>query len=245
MFSCIVFCDASKAFDRVRHKCLLFKLRQNGIEGKLLEWLNSYFSQRKQKVGLKSCFSGLESIFAGMPQGSVLGLLLFLVYINDIAEHLLSLTRLFADYSSFFYSAAHIDDIAGIINNNMKLLSYWARQWLVTFNPLETEAVLFTLEKINILPQLIFYNILINFVDSHKHLDVTFSSTGQWHSHIENIVLSATKILGIMRKLKYSISRNALNQMYMSFVLPVVEYALVVWDGYSEQDSQTLQKNPK
>ena len=81
MFSCIVFCDVSKAFDRVWHKGLLFKLRQNGIEGKLLEWLNSYLSQRKQKVGLKSCFSGLKSIFAGVPQGSVLGPLLFLVYI--------------------------------------------------------------------------------------------------------------------------------------------------------------------
>ena len=145
MFSCIVFCDVSKAFDRVWHKGLLFKLRQNGIEGKLLEWLNSYLGQRKQKVGLKSCFSCLKSIFAGMPQGSVLGPLLFLVYINDIAEHLLSLTRLFADDSSLFYSAAHIDDIAGIINHDMQLLSNWARQWLVTFNPLKTEAVLFTL----------------------------------------------------------------------------------------------------
>ena len=102
-----------------------------------------------------------------------------MVYINDIAEHLLSLTRMFVDDSSLFYSAAHIDDIAGIINHDMQLLSNWARQWLVTFNPLKTDPVLFTLKKINILPQLIFYNISINFVDSHKHLDVTFSSTGQ------------------------------------------------------------------
>ena len=64
MLSCIAFCDVSKVFDRARHKDLLFKLQQNGIEGKLLEWLNSYLSQRKQKVGLKSCFSGLKSIFA-------------------------------------------------------------------------------------------------------------------------------------------------------------------------------------
>ena len=101
----------------------------------------------------------------------------------------------------------------------MQLLSNWARQWLVTFNPLKTEVVLFTRIKINILLQLIFHNIPINFVDTHKHLGVTFSSTGQWHSHIEHIVLSAPKILGIMRKLKYSISRNALNQMYVSFLL--------------------------
>ena len=69
MFSCIVFCDVSKAFDRVWHKGLLFKLRQNGIEWKILEWLNSYLSQRKQKVGLKSCFSGLKSIFVGGTAG--------------------------------------------------------------------------------------------------------------------------------------------------------------------------------
>ena len=119
----------------------------------------------------------------------------------------------------------------------MQLLSNWARQWLVTFNPLKTEAVLFTLKKINILPHFIFDNSPINFVDSHKHLGVnTLSITGQRHSQSENIVLSATKILGIMRKLKYSISRNAFNQMYTSFLLPVTEYASVVWDICSEQD---------
>ena len=102
-----------------------------------------------------------------MSQGAVLGPLLFLVYINDTAEPLLSLTRLFADDSSLFYFAARIDDIAGIIIHDMRLLSNWARQWLVTFNQLKTEAVLFTLKNINSLPQLVFDNIPINFVDSH------------------------------------------------------------------------------
>ena len=77
MFSCIVFCDVYKVFDRVWHKGLLFNVRQNGIDGKLLEWLSSYLSQRKQKACFKSCYSGLKSIFAGVPQGSVLGPLLF------------------------------------------------------------------------------------------------------------------------------------------------------------------------
>ena len=83
----------------------------------------------------------------------------------------------------------------------MQLLSNWARQWLVTFNPRKTEAVSFTLKKINIFPHFIFDSIPISFVDSYKQPGVTFGATGQWHSHIENSVLSATKILLIMRKL--------------------------------------------
>ena len=101
---------------------------------------------------------------------------------------------------------------------------------------------LFTLKHLDFFPHLIFDNGIINFVDNHKHLRVTLSINYQWHTHIENIVSSATRILDVMRKLKYTISRNALNQMYMSYMLPVTEYASIVWDGCTEQDSQTLQK---
>ena len=164
--------------------------------------------------------------------------LLFLVYINDIAKTLLSLTRLIADDSSLFYAAANIANIAGIINHDLQLLSNWARQWLVTFNPLKADAVLLTLKNLEFLPHLIFHNSAISLEDSHKHLGVTLSSNGYWHTHIENIVNPTTKILRIMRKLKYFFSRNDTNQMYMAYLLPVVEYASVVWDGCSEQDSQ-------
>ena len=95
-----------------------------------------------------------------MPQGSVLGPLLFLIYINDIAKQLLSLTRLFADDSSLFYGAACLADIAGIINHDLIMLSDWAKQWLVKFNPFKTEAVVFTLKNIEAFPQFIFFNII-------------------------------------------------------------------------------------
>ena len=110
------------------------------------------------------------------------------------------------------------------------MLSNWAGQLLVTFNPLKTETVLFTLKKLDFFPHLIFDNIAISFEVSLKHLGVTLSSKNQWHTHIENIVNSATKSLGIMRKLKFSISRNALNQMYVSYMQQVVEYESVVWE---------------
>ena len=109
----------------------------------------------------------MRRVNAGVPQGSVLGPLLFLVYINDISESLLSLTRLFADDSSLFYSAANIKDIEGIINHDLRMLVRWAAQWLINFNPLKIEAMLFTLKLIQSLPNLIFDGTRIKFVTDH------------------------------------------------------------------------------
>ena len=93
----MVFCDISKAFDRVWHRGLLFKLKENGIDSQLLKWISSYLNNRSQRVVFQATESSITTISAGVYQGSVLGPLLFLIYVNDIAESLLSLTRLYAD----------------------------------------------------------------------------------------------------------------------------------------------------
>ena len=105
------------------------------------------------------------------------------------------------------YSAATIKDIEGIINHDLRMLVRWAAQWLINFNPLKTEVMLFTLRLVDSLPNIIFDGTPIKFVTEHKHLDLTFSSNGQWHCHIENIIKSASKVIGIMRKLKFTFSR--------------------------------------
>ena len=115
----MVFCDVSKAFDKVWHKGLIFKLRQYGIDGDLLNWISDYLHDRKQRVVIRSCISDFKRVNAGVPQGPVLGPLLFLIYVNDISESLLSLTRLFADDSSLFYSASSLVDIDEIINHDL------------------------------------------------------------------------------------------------------------------------------
>ena len=228
----MVFFDISKAFDRVWHKGLLFKLKQNGINGKLLLWVSNYLSNRKQKVIVKSSSSSLQVVTAGVPQGSVLGPLLFLMYVNDIAESVLSLTRLFADDSSLYFSASSLDDIEGIMNHDLRIVFSWASQWLVNFNPNKTEAMLFTLRNVDNLPSLIFNNTPIQFVVHHKHLGVTFSCDGKWNKHVENILQSALKVVGIMRKLNYEFSRLALNQVIyrmldLSLNIPLL-YGMVV-----------------
>ena len=240
--SCMIICDISKAFDKAWHRGLLFKLRQNGIKGKLLTWISNYLTDRKQKVQINSATSPLLTVNAGVPQGSVLGPLLFLVYVNDIAENLLSLVRLFADDSSLFFSATNLKDIEGIINHDLAFIASWAKKWLVDFNPIKTVAMLFSLRPVDYLPTFIFDNTNISFVDNHKHLCVTFSCNGQWKTHIDNILNSAYKTLGIMRKLKYRFSRQALNQMYISYIRPTIEYSSIVWDGCSDQDKTALER---
>lgn len=101
--SCMIFRDISKALDRVWHNGLLFKLRQNGIKGPLLSWISNYLTNQKQRVLINSTASQLGTLSAGVPQGTVLGPLFFLIHVNNITENILSLTRLFADDSSLFF----------------------------------------------------------------------------------------------------------------------------------------------
>ena len=182
-------------------------------------------------VQINSSTSSLLSVNAGVPQGSVLGPRPFLVCINDIADNLLSLVRLFADDSSLLFSASNLRDIEGVINHDLGLISAWAKKWLVDFNPIKTVAMLFTLRPLDFLPLLNFNDTIINFVESHKHLGITPAYKGQWYTHLETILSSAHKMLGIMRKLKYRFTRQALNQMYVSYVRPLFEYSSTVWDS--------------
>ena len=92
------------------------------------------------------------------------------------------------------------------------------------------------------LPKLIFQNTDVTFVENHKHLGITFTQNGQWNAHVDTISRSSSKVLGIMRNLKFTLNRKSLNQIYLSYVAPLLEYASVVWDGCSDSCSNSLQK---
>ena len=238
----MIVCDISKAFDRVWHRGLLFKLKQNGINGLLLDWIENYLSHRTQKVFIGSSMSNLKYTSAGVPQGSVLGPLFFLVYVNDIIENLLSISRLFADDTSLAFTSSNLQDLEGILNHDLQIISAWAKQWLVDFNPNKTEAILFTLEQNIDPPLLLFDQTQVKFVDHHKHLGLTFSFNGKWHEHINAILSSAAKILGMMRRLKFTLNRKSLNQIYLSFLRPLMEYASSVWDSCTVYEKDSLKK---
>ena len=152
------------------------------------------------------------------------------------------MTSLFADDCTLFYFATSIHDIEGIINFDFQVLVNWTKQRLINFNPSTTEAILFTLKQLEQFPNLVYNSTLIQFVKDRKHLGLTLSNNGQWHKHIENILTSAARIIGVMRKIKCTLTRVPLNQIYFSFVLLILEYSSTAWDGCSQQDSITLDR---
>ena len=141
--NCQIFCDISKAFDREWHRGLLHKLEKYGIKGDLLLWRTSYLNSRKQKVFVNGVLSSEQSTNAGVPQGSVLGALLFLIYINDIADGLIGKVRLYADDSSLSYSSSNLADTEIILNYDLRKLKEWAYTWLIILIPYKLNLCLF------------------------------------------------------------------------------------------------------
>ena len=130
-----VFLDISKAFDKVWHQGVLFKLKQNGISGNLLKLMEDFLANRYQSVVLNGQVPKWAAVHAGVPQGSILGPLLFLIYINDLWTGLSSNYRLFADDTSLFLVFRDMASSANILNNDLLKINNWAYQWKMSFNP--------------------------------------------------------------------------------------------------------------
>ena len=239
-----VFCDISKAFDRVWHSGLLYKLQAASVTGDVLNWFKSYLSDRKQRVVLPSTVSEWTFIRAGVPQGSILGSLLFLVYINDIVKDIGSNIRLFADDTSLFIIVDNPVTAADSLNTDLNKISQWAATWLVTFNPAKTEALLFS-RKLNRPqhPPLYMQNHIISEIDAHKHLGLYFTNDCTWYdNHINYIKEKAWHRLNIMRKHKFKLDRKSVETIYLTFIRPLLEYGDVIFDNCTQYEKQELDK---
>ena len=230
-----IFCDVSRAFDRVWHKGLLYKLKTIGISCPLLAWFNDYLDNRRQRVVLPGAVSGWTSLKAGAPQGSILGSLLFLVYINDIVEDIHSTIRLFADDTGLYIIVEDPLRAANQFNSDLAKIHLWATKWLVSFHPSKSESIIFSRKQIKPFHPLIKMNQQeISEVNSHKHLGLIFSNGCTWHEHLDYIKTKAWHPVNNMRKLKFTLDRKSLQTIYISFIRPLLEYADVVWDNCTQ-----------
>jgi hypothetical protein len=192
-------------------------------------------------------FSDWGRIEAGVPQGSVLGPLLFLIFINDIA-HVINhcKIRLFADDTCLFIEVDDPDDTANDLNQDLEKLNQWANKWHVDFSPPKTEELIISRKRTPIdHPLANLDGTPIHRVQNHKHLGLTLSTDLSWNTHINEIVNKANKRLGIMRTLKYKLDRLSLEKIHLGFIRPILEYGDVVWDSPLEILNQLdmVQKN--
>ena len=224
----------SKAFDKVWHEGLLFKLKQNGINDNILKLMSSYLNSRKQRVVLNGMNSDWDIIESGVPQGSVLGPLLFLIYINDLEKDIKSSIKFFAD-DTMLYSIVNDPNItANDLNHDLKLIEKWAHQWKMAFNPDPTKQaieVLFSQKKSKIdHPPLFFNSVQVQRENYQKHLGLILDSKLTFSHHIKEKTSKVRKGIGLIKYLSSFAPTKTLDQIYKMYIRPHLDYCDVIFD---------------
>ena len=194
-----VFLDISKAFDKVWRKGLLCKLKCMGISGEIYKLLENYLSDRFQRVVLNGQTSSWRPILEGVPQGSILGPLLFLIYINDLPNELKSNAKLFADDASLFTIVKDENESENVLNNDLLLISKWAFNWKMPFNPdpnKPAQEVLCSKKKnAEIHPTISLNNIQVQRSSYQKHLGLILDKKLNFKRHIDSVFQKLVKVL--------------------------------------------------
>ena len=195
----LVLLDFSKAFDKVNHSKLLWKLHQYGIRGTALAWIRAFLGNRSQTVVLEGEESGSVPVTSGVPQGSVMGPILFLVYINDLPDELSSQVRLFADDTAVYLTIGGADD-GKVLQNDLDRLSVWEIRWDMEFNPSKCQVVQVTSSKNPINTAYTLHGQILEVVTCAKYLGVDISSGLSWNTHIDRITGTATRTLNFIQR---------------------------------------------
>ena len=231
-----VFLDLSKAFDRVWHEGLIYKLECKGISVNLLTLVKSYLKDRKQRVVLNGRSLEWASVSAGVPQGSVLGPLFFLIYINDLTENIASGIKLFADDTSLFSVVETENETAQALNSDLEKIRTWAWQWKMKFNADKTEEVLFSCKRNKPThPTLKLGSSDIIAKIEHKHLGMILDSKLNFQSHIREVIVKARRGIGMIRYLSKYVSREVLDVIYKLHVRPHLDYGDIIYHKFDPE----------
>ena len=228
-----VFLDFRNAFDTVNHSILLDKLEFYGIRGVTRSWFASYLNNRKQRVHVNGVFSPYNSVNIGVPQGSVLGPILFNIYINDlpkISDELNS--TLFADDSTFTYSNQNFNSLISTFNRELEKIYNWTISNRLSVNLEKTVSMIFSYRNYDSGSFPILMNgTVISEVFEHKFLGVVIDPKLKFNKHIVTIASKISKSIGIFYKTRFFLSENLLKMLYNSLIYPYLLYANAVWGG--------------
>ena len=221
--------DFAKAFDTVNHQILLDKLHYYGIRGNALKWFQSYLEDRQQCTEIGNTQSNLDYIKCGVPQGSILGPLLFLLYINDIvfSSNIFKFT-LFADDTSLFYSHKNIEEAVITMTQELANISDWLAANKLSLNVGKSKLLVFNNKK-KIEVKLTLNGETLKEVDHAKYLGILIDNKLNWVPQINAVKLKVSKGLGLLSKIRHFVSPDTTRSLYFPFVNAHTDYNLLNW----------------
>ena len=240
----VVFLDFAKAFDTVPHKRLIAKLRAYGLNECLVKWIESFLHKRQQRVVMGDGVSFWAWVLSGVPQGSVLGPLLFIIYINDLCENLHFMGKLYADDTKIISSINSIND-SQLLQADLNKIHEWSTKWLVQLNRDKCKVMhlgyhnqkykYYINDESNI-------QYSIQSTECEKDLGVMIQSDLKWHNHVGYVCARANRIIGMLRRTFVYLNVRMVSQLYKVFVRPHLEYAVSVWCPYHISDINQLDR---
>ena len=235
--------DFYKAFDKVSHSKLLTKLyiQSYGIRRKTFYWITAFLHHRHQFVSVNGSHSEVVPVTSSVPQGSVLGPSLFLLFINDIVNHSNSTLRLFAD-DCILYRKIESSADQEVLNLDLENLYTWSKTWQMSFNTTKCKILSIT-NKRNTDP--FPYKLdddHLEHVESHRYLGVTSNNQLQWSEHSYNVANKANRTLGIVRRVLKPCDAKVKSRAYETLVRPQLEYASAAWSPYYDNAINKLEQ---
>ena len=250
MFTCGIFLDFKKAFDTVNHVILLDKLHYYGVRGIVHEWFSSYLANRTQTTHIDNDhISSKKNSVTGVPQGSVLGPLLFLIYINDIylCSNKLGF-YLFADDTNLLYADKDLKSLETTVNAELKNVCNWLNANKLTINAKKSNFVIFRPRQKRIDHQTCIRIpdnnnngfVLLECKDYVKFLGVLIDKNLTWKPHIDHIASKISKIVGILARIRHHVPFNILLQIYRSLIFPYTLYGIPVWGQAAQRELEKI-----
>ena len=236
----IVYLDFRKAFDSVPHKRLLKKLKAYGIQGNIHRWIEDFLSNRLQRVRVGSSYSKQAKVSSGIPQGSILGPVLFTIFINDLPNDIISPCKIFADDTKIYNSADNKD----IIQEDLESLQDWTDRWNLYFNTSKCKVM--HLGKNN--PKNEYHmqkdgdKYILTDCDEEKDLGVTFDKDLNFNRHIQACTSKANQMIGVIRRTFINIDKDIFTKLYKAIVRPHLEYGNLAWHPLFKYQSIEIEK---
>ena len=239
----VIYLDFAKAFDSVPHNRLIYKLSKYGITGNLLHWISDFLSKRRQCVHVNSALSEWESVISGVPQGSILGPILFIFYINDLPADIIAKLLLFADDAKLIKMLLSMMSHSELQNDLNHLIS-WSEKWQLKFTKFKVEVLLsgqtdtksYTMLNIDISQMQ-----ELQFIEEGKDLGVIIDSKLKFSSHIVNQLKKANRLMRLIQRSCNLLDIVSFKYLFISVVRPHLEYCVLVWYPLLKKDEDLIE----